>query len=62
MLPPVYSIGPLHLLLNQVTDSDLKLIGSNLWVEEAGCLEWLDSKEARLSCLRKFWKHNCHDK
>ncbi|KAG5250993.1 UDP-glucuronosyltransferase family protein [Salix suchowensis] len=45
MLPPVYSIGPLHLLLNQVTDSDLKLIGSNLWVEEAGCLEWLDSKE-----------------
>lgn len=45
MLPPVYSIGPLHLLLNQVTDSDLKLIGSNLWIEESGCLEWLDSKE-----------------
>lgn len=45
MLPPVYSIGPVHLLVNQVPDSDLKLVGSNLWKEESGCLEWLDAKE-----------------
>ncbi|KAI4337681.1 hypothetical protein L6164_016065 [Bauhinia variegata] len=45
ILPPVYSIGPLNLLVNLVSDKDLKSIGSNLWKEEAECLEWLDSKE-----------------
>ncbi|KAG8632919.1 7-deoxyloganetin glucosyltransferase [Manihot esculenta] len=44
LLPPVYSIGPLHLLLNNVKDKDLKLIESNLWTEDSECLEWLDSK------------------
>jgi UDP:flavonoid glycosyltransferase YjiC (YdhE family) len=28
------------------TDNDLKSIGSNLWKEEAGCLEWLNKKES----------------
>ena len=45
ILPPVYSIGPLNLLLNNVTDKDLKKIGSNLWKEEPECLEWLDNQE-----------------
>ncbi|XP_043722109.1 7-deoxyloganetin glucosyltransferase-like [Telopea speciosissima] len=47
MLPRVYTIGPLQLLLNQLQndDDDLKSIGSNLWKEESGCLEWLNSKE-----------------
>ncbi|KAJ4966611.1 hypothetical protein NE237_018460 [Protea cynaroides] len=45
MLPPVYTIGPLHLLLDQIKDDSLKSIGSNLWKEESGCLEWLDSRE-----------------
>ncbi|KAK4274121.1 hypothetical protein QN277_017400 [Acacia crassicarpa] len=45
ILPPVYSIGPLNLLINDVTDKDLKSIGSNLWKEETECLEWLDTKE-----------------
>ncbi|RDX80086.1 7-deoxyloganetin glucosyltransferase, partial [Mucuna pruriens] len=45
ILPPVYSIGPLNFLLNNVTDKDLNAIGSNLWREERGCLEWLDTKE-----------------
>lgn len=45
ILPPVYSIGPLNLLINQVTDKELKSIGSNLWKEEPECLEWLDTKE-----------------
>ncbi|XP_008219459.1 PREDICTED: 7-deoxyloganetin glucosyltransferase-like isoform X1 [Prunus mume] len=46
LLPPVYSVGPLHLQLNQIpADDKLKSIGSNLWTEEPECLEWLDSKE-----------------
>ncbi|XP_021804078.1 7-deoxyloganetin glucosyltransferase-like, partial [Prunus avium] len=46
LLPPVYSVGPLHLQLNQIpADDKLKSIGSNLWTEERECLEWLDSKE-----------------
>ncbi|KAI8003944.1 7-deoxyloganetin glucosyltransferase [Camellia lanceoleosa] len=43
--PPVYTIGPLQLLLNQINDDSLKSIGSNLWKEVPGCLEWLNSKE-----------------
>lgn len=45
MYPRVYSIGPLQLMLNQIQDEQLKSIGSNLWKEEPGCIEWLDDKE-----------------
>lgn len=46
LLPLIYSIGPLHLQLRQIpSDSDLKLIESNLWREEPECLEWLDIQE-----------------
>jgi len=45
VLPPIYSIGPLQLLHNQLGDKDLQSIGSNLWKEETECLEWLDTKE-----------------
>ncbi|KAL7175962.1 hypothetical protein ACSBR2_029519 [Camellia fascicularis] len=45
MFPPIYTIGPLHLLLNQNKDNSLKSIGSNLWKEMPECLEWLNSKE-----------------
>jgi hypothetical protein len=45
MFPPIYSIGPLQLLLNHIPDNDRKSIGSNLWKEEDGCLEWLNKKE-----------------
>ncbi|KAL3514164.1 hypothetical protein ACH5RR_026881 [Cinchona calisaya] len=44
-LPPIYCIGPLNLLENQVNDESLKELGSNLWKEEPECLKWLDSKE-----------------
>ncbi|XP_027090972.1 7-deoxyloganetin glucosyltransferase-like [Coffea arabica] len=44
-LPPIYPIGPLHVLENQVDDKSLEVLGSNLWKEEPECLEWLDSKE-----------------
>ncbi|KAG7960690.1 hypothetical protein I3843_10G136400, partial [Carya illinoinensis] len=46
MFPPIYSIGPLHLVLNQIPQKDLvSNIGSNLWKYEGDYLEWLNSKE-----------------
>ncbi|TKY56268.1 7-deoxyloganetin glucosyltransferase [Spatholobus suberectus] len=45
ILPPVYSIGPLNLLVKDVNDKALNAIGSNLWKEEPECVEWLDTKE-----------------
>ncbi|OMO79150.1 UDP-glucuronosyl/UDP-glucosyltransferase [Corchorus capsularis] len=43
---PVYSIGPLHLIADQIIqDNKLNQIGSNLWKEEPDCVQWLDSKE-----------------
>ncbi|KAL3514171.1 hypothetical protein ACH5RR_026888 [Cinchona calisaya] len=44
-LPPLYTIGPLHLLENQVNNKTLEELRSNLWKEEPECLEWLDLKE-----------------
>ncbi|CAJ1971746.1 unnamed protein product [Sphenostylis stenocarpa] len=45
ILPPVYSIGPLNLLLKDVDDKELNAIESNLWKEEPECMEWLNTKE-----------------
>ncbi|KAJ8539455.1 hypothetical protein K7X08_013707 [Anisodus acutangulus] len=45
LLPPVYSIGPLHLLVKHVDDENLKGLGSSLWKEEPECIQWLDTKE-----------------
>ncbi|KAF4388428.1 hypothetical protein F8388_012405 [Cannabis sativa] len=46
LTPPVYSIGSLSLLANQIPstipNSD---VGSNLWKEDPTCLDWLDSKQ-----------------
>ncbi|RZC89572.1 hypothetical protein C5167_027115 [Papaver somniferum] len=44
-LPPVYTVGPLHLLLNQFPICESQSLGSNLWREDTKCLKWLDSKE-----------------
>lgn len=46
ILPPVYSIGPLHLLANREIeeDSEIARMGLNLWREETDCLDWLDTK------------------
>ncbi|KAK6241361.1 hypothetical protein SCA6_006750, partial [Theobroma cacao] len=44
-LPPIYTIGPLHLLVDQIRDDhELKPIASNLWTEQTECIKWLDSK------------------
>lgn len=45
MFPPIYSVGPLNLLLDQTQKDYLASIGSNLWKEETECLQWLDSKD-----------------
>ncbi|XP_074338157.1 7-deoxyloganetin glucosyltransferase-like isoform X1 [Apium graveolens] len=43
----VYSIGPIHSLYSSVNSEDsTKSIKFNLWKEDSGCVEWLDSKEA----------------
>ncbi|KAK1555034.1 hypothetical protein Q3G72_020934 [Acer saccharum] len=45
--PPIYTIGPLQLLLNEVSpENSLSGIKSNMWKEQPGCLEWLDTKES----------------
>ncbi|KAM3237815.1 hypothetical protein P3S67_012236 [Capsicum chacoense] len=44
-LPPIYVIGPLHLLMKHVDDKKLVDLGSNLWKEEPKYLEWLGSKK-----------------
>ncbi|CDY46643.1 BnaA07g10530D [Brassica napus] len=46
ILPPVYSIGPLHLLVNREIEegTETERLGSNLWREETECLDWLDTK------------------
>ncbi|KAL3724051.1 hypothetical protein ACJRO7_036121 [Eucalyptus globulus] len=41
----LYTIGPIHVLLNKIEDDNLCRIGSNLWKEDFACLGWLDSKE-----------------
>ncbi|KAK9989045.1 hypothetical protein SO802_029284 [Lithocarpus litseifolius] len=45
MLPRIYTIGQLVLLANQIKDENLKSIDSNLWKEQPGCVEWLNSKK-----------------
>ncbi|KAA8538701.1 hypothetical protein F0562_028318 [Nyssa sinensis] len=46
ILPFVYSIGPLQLLLNQISEQEhSNSIGYNLWKEETECLQWLDPME-----------------
>ncbi|CAH8314398.1 unnamed protein product [Eruca vesicaria subsp. sativa] len=46
ILPPVYSIGPLHLLVDKEIgeESEIGQIGSSLWREETECLDWLNTK------------------
>uniref|UniRef100_A0A0E0GZ24 Glycosyltransferase n=1 Tax=Oryza nivara TaxID=4536 RepID=A0A0E0GZ24_ORYNI len=50
ILPPVYTVGPLHLHVRHVVPKGSPLdtaIGSNLWKEQDGLLEWLDGRPPR---------------
>ncbi|XP_062077083.1 7-deoxyloganetin glucosyltransferase-like [Humulus lupulus] len=44
---PIYTLGPLHVLVNKTQSKSLSSIASNLWVEELECLQWLDSKDSK---------------
>ncbi|CAL8138646.1 unnamed protein product [Prunus armeniaca] len=44
LIPPLYTIGPIQLLLNQIPEDSLSPIGYSLWKEETECLQWLNSK------------------
>lgn len=43
--PNMYSIGPLHLMMNHILDGKLNPMSSSLWKEDLDCIKWLDSKE-----------------
>ncbi|CAN1147701.1 7-deoxyloganetin glucosyltransferase [Linum perenne] len=52
IFPPIYPIGPLTLMLDQInhhddnnSSSSLNSITSSLWKEEPECLQWLNTKE-----------------
>ncbi|XP_016475500.1 7-deoxyloganetin glucosyltransferase [Nicotiana tabacum] len=45
--PPLYTIGPLHLLTDQLPENNLKFLRANLWKEDEDCLQWLNSKEEK---------------
>ncbi|KAM7505336.1 hypothetical protein LguiB_004240 [Lonicera macranthoides] len=46
ILPQLYTIGPLELLLHQISDQiHVKSNGYSLWKEEPRCIKWLNSKE-----------------
>ncbi|XP_050210259.1 7-deoxyloganetin glucosyltransferase-like [Mercurialis annua] len=47
MFPPIYTIGPLHLLSDKIPQRDgmISNFGSSLWIDNVECFKWLDSKE-----------------
>ncbi|KAA8536491.1 hypothetical protein F0562_028969 [Nyssa sinensis] len=45
MFPPIFTIGPLRLLLNQIPNKNLTSMECSLWKQEAECIQWLNSKE-----------------
>nr|Q6VAA4.1 RecName: Full=UDP-glycosyltransferase 85C1 [Stevia rebaudiana]AAR06922.1 UDP-glycosyltransferase 85C1 [Stevia rebaudiana] len=45
IFPNVYTIGPLQLLLNKITQKETNNDSYSLWKEEPECVEWLNSKE-----------------
>ncbi|XP_028789940.1 7-deoxyloganetin glucosyltransferase [Neltuma alba] len=48
IFPPLYTIGPVPLVLNQVPHNHvLDSIGANLWKEDAHCIEWLESQKPK---------------
>ncbi|KAM0066492.1 putative UDP-glucuronosyl/UDP-glucosyltransferase, UDP-glycosyltransferase family [Helianthus debilis subsp. tardiflorus] len=48
IFPHTYTVGPLQLLVNQITENETKKTnfnGYSLWKEEPECVQWLHSKE-----------------
>ncbi|KAJ8572513.1 hypothetical protein K7X08_009024 [Anisodus acutangulus] len=44
---PLYTIGPLQLLTDQLPKNSLKFLKANLWKEDEDCVKWLNSKEEK---------------
>ncbi|KAH7522875.1 hypothetical protein JRO89_XSUnG0091300 [Xanthoceras sorbifolium] len=47
IFPPIYAVGPLHLLVNNIPKYGLESISCNLWRAEPECLQWLNSKKPK---------------
>ncbi|KAL2335380.1 hypothetical protein Fmac_016593 [Flemingia macrophylla] len=47
IFPSLYPIGPFPSFLSQCPQNHLASLGSNLWKEDTGCLEWLESKKPK---------------
>ncbi|XP_023887569.2 7-deoxyloganetin glucosyltransferase-like [Quercus suber] len=43
--PNLYTIGPLSMLNQQLPETKLETVESNLWKEDNDCLRWLDKRE-----------------
>ncbi|GAB2271259.1 hypothetical protein Dimus_006101 [Dionaea muscipula] len=59
--PPLFTIGPLQLILNQIPDLDTSSLGSNLWMEDPTCLGWLDSQDHDSVVYVNFGDDHGHD-
>ncbi|KAL8171715.1 hypothetical protein V2J09_023519 [Rumex salicifolius] len=42
--PPLYTVGPLHKLVDRLVDPETASIPSSLWKEDKRCVDWLDSQ------------------
>ncbi|KAJ7946732.1 Glycosyltransferase [Quillaja saponaria] len=47
VFPSTYTMGPLHMLVDQIPQNNLASVGANLMIEDTRCLQWLQSKEPR---------------
>ncbi|KAI7741301.1 hypothetical protein M8C21_009368, partial [Ambrosia artemisiifolia] len=45
MIPPIFTVGPLHMMERHLQDEQVKQVRSNLWKEDVSCIHWLDTKD-----------------
>ncbi|XP_038985770.1 7-deoxyloganetin glucosyltransferase-like isoform X3 [Phoenix dactylifera] len=47
MLPPIYTVGSISMLCKQMSNNSSMSLPSNLWKEDASCIEWLDRRDPK---------------
>ncbi|XP_010927262.1 7-deoxyloganetin glucosyltransferase [Elaeis guineensis] len=47
MLPPIYTVGSISMLCRRMSNNSSISLPSNLWKEDAGCIEWLDRRDPK---------------
>ncbi|KAG1331949.1 7-deoxyloganetin glucosyltransferase [Cocos nucifera] len=47
MFPPIYTVGSISMLCKQMSNNSSISLPSNLWKEDASCMEWLDRREPK---------------